>query len=55
MAISDPESISEAASIVYGSVMHCTLGFAIENVAEPLVFVKKIHVEHIFSIKNRRL
>ena len=26
----------------------------IESVAEPLAFVKKIHVEHVISIKNRR-
>ena len=36
------------------TVMHGTLCFAIESVAEPLVFVKKIHVEHVISIKNRR-
>ena len=35
------------------TVMHGTLCFAIESVAEPLVFVKKIHVEHVISIKNR--
>ena len=36
------------------TVMHGTLCFAIETVADPLVFVKKIHVEHVISIKNRR-
>ena len=34
------------------TVMHGTLCFAIENVAEPLVFVKKIHVAHATSDKN---
>ena len=33
-------------------VMHGTLCFAIENVAEPLVFVKKMPVEHVFSVQN---
>ena len=36
------------------TVMHGTLCFAIESVAEPLVFVKKIRAEHVISIKNRR-
>ena len=36
------------------TVMHGTLCFAIESVAEPLVFVKKMHIEHVISIKNRR-
>ena len=37
------------------TVMHGTFCFAIEIVAEPLVFVQKIHVDHVISIKNRRL
>ena len=37
------------------TVMHGTLCFAIESVAEPLVFVKKIHAVHVFTIKNRWL
>ena len=36
------------------TVMHGTLCFAIESVAEPLVFVQKIRAEHVISIKNRR-
>ena len=33
-------------------VVHGTLCFAIEIVAEPLVFVKKIHVEYAFSTRK---
>ena len=36
------------------TAMRGTPCFAIESVAEPLVFVEKIRAEHVISIKNRR-
>ena len=35
--------------------MHGTFCFAIENVADPLVFKKKICFKHVFSAQNRRV
>ena len=35
--------------------MHGTFCFAIENVAEPLVFKKKLGFKDVFSVQNRRV
>ena len=34
--------------------MHGTFCFAIENVADPLVFKKKLCFKDVFSVQNRR-
>ena len=41
--------------IIAKIVMHGTFCFAIENVADPLVFKEKICFKHVFSAQNRRV
>ena len=40
--------------IIAKIAMHGTFCFAIENVADPLVFKEKICFKHVFSAQNRR-
>ena len=41
--------------IIAKTVMHGTFCFAIENVADPLVFKKKLCFKDVFSVQNRRM
>ena len=41
--------------IIAKIAMHGTFCFAIENVADPLVFKEKICFKHVFSAQNRRV
>jgi len=41
--------------IIAKNAMHGTFCFAIENVADPLVFKEKICFKHVFSAQNRRV
>ena len=41
--------------IIAKIAMHGTFCFAIENVADPLVFKKKLCFKHVFSAQNRRM
>ena len=41
--------------IIAKTVMHGTFCFAIENVADPLVFKKKLCFKDVFSLQNRRV
>ena len=41
--------------IIAKNAMHGTFCFAIENVADPLVFKEKICFKHVFSDQNRRM
>ena len=41
--------------IIAKIAMHGTFCFALENVADPLVFKKKICFKHVFSLQNRRV
>ena len=41
--------------IISKIAMHGTFCFAIENVADPLVFKEKICFKHVFSAQNRRV
>ena len=41
--------------IIAKTVMHGTFCFAIENVADPLVFKEKICFKHVFSLQNKRV
>ena len=41
--------------IIAKTLMHGTFCFAIENVADPLVFKEKICFKHVFSAQNRRV
>ena len=41
--------------IIAKTVMHGTFCFAIENVADPLVFKKKLCFKDVFSVQNRRV
>ena len=41
--------------IIAKIAMHGTFCFAIENVADPLVFKEKICFKHVFSAQNRKV
>ena len=41
--------------IIAKTVMHGTFCFAIENVADPLVFKKKLCFKDVFSVQNRKV